>query len=139
MADLRGQLQAIHDDAGRLTPALVVEAARPDDHPLHPRFEWDDSIAGEQWRRQQAHELIQSVRIVYTKPGSEQQSSVRAFHAVRDEQGHAYRPTDEILADPLLTKMLMADMKREWTTLRARYEAFAEFRELVLADIKAAS
>lgn len=138
MSDLRGQLQAIYEEHGRLTPAVVVDAARPDDHPLHARFVWDDAVAGELYRREQAHELIQSVRITYTRQDNSQ-ASVRAFHAVRGDEGHVYQPTDEILADPLLTKMLLADMKREWQTLRARYETFAEFRELVLADMQAAS
>ena len=135
---LREQLQAIYEEHGKLTPTLVVDTARDADHPLHSRLEWDDALAGEAYRRQQAHDLIQSVRIVHDRADKEP-LSVRAFHAVRDEDGHAYRPTDEILDDPLLTKMLMADMKREWLTLRARYEHFAEFRQLVAADLEIAS
>lgn len=135
---LRDQLQAVYEQHSRLTPALVVDAARPKDHPLHSRFEWNNTIAGEAYRRQQAHDLIQSVRIVHDREDKEP-LSVRAFHAVRDDVGHAFRPTEDILDDPLLTKMLLADMKREWTTLRARYEHFVEFRQLVLTDLEVAS
>lgn len=138
MSGLRDHLQTIYDEFGKLTPALVVEAARPDNHPLHDRLEWDDGVAGEAYRRYQAHELIQSIRIVHERAGKEP-LSVRAFHAIRDDEGHTYRSTEDVLADPFLTKMLLADMKREWTSLRSRYEHFAEFRELVLGDFKAAS
>lgn len=136
MSGLRDQLQAIYQEQGRLTPAIVVDAARPKGSPLHSHFEWNDRIAGEAHRRQQAHDLIQSVRIIHNRDDKEP-LSVRAFHAVRDSEGHAYRPTDEIIDDPLLTKMLLADMQREWVTLHARYERFQEFRELVLADMQA--
>jgi hypothetical protein len=64
MSDLRDQLQNIADKyGGRITPAYVVDEARPPSHPLHHRFEWDDRIAGEAHRRRQAQELIQSVVI----------------------------------------------------------------------------
>lgn len=132
--NLREQLEAVYQQHSRLTPGLVVDTARPDDHPLHPRFEWNDALAGEAFRRQQAHELIQSVKIVHVRDDKEP-LTVRAFHAVRDEEGFAFRSTDDILSDPLLTQMVLSDMKREWQTLRQRYQHFTEFRELVLTDL----
>lgn len=50
---------------GRLTAKNVVDEARDEDSPLHPHFEWDDSIAGEAHRMAQARELIRSVRVSY--------------------------------------------------------------------------
>lgn len=131
---LREQLQTIYDENGRLTPAIVVDVARDPAHPLHSKFEWDDKIAGEKYRMEQARDLIRTVKIRHAR-ADEPDLSVRAFHAVRDGEGHAYRPTDEILADPLAAKILLADMEREWKQLKARYAHFVEFRELVLADM----
>ena len=42
------RIAAVNDDT--LTPELVVEDARPEESPLHAHFEWDDQIAGEQFR-----------------------------------------------------------------------------------------
>lgn len=56
-------LKAIEDANGRLTAEAVVKAAEPDDHPLHDKFEWDDSIAGPRYRLMQARRLIKSVAI----------------------------------------------------------------------------
>jgi hypothetical protein len=136
--NLRDQLQAIYDQHGSLTPGLVVDAARDEGSPLHARFEWDDSVAGEAWRRQQAHELIRSVRVVHSRP-DKPDLSVRAFHAVRSDDGFAYCPTDVVLADPVLTQVVLADMAREWKQLRERYDQFTEFRALVIADLAIAS
>lgn len=133
---LRDQLQAIYDESGKLTPAVVLERARRDGHPLHDRFEWDDTVAGEAFRRQQAHDLIQSVRVVY-RTATDEERSVRAFQAVRSEEGHVYHPAAVVAADPFLSKLVLADMEREWRTLKARYDQFAEFWQLVRKDAAA--
>lgn len=140
---LREQLQAIYEEHRRLTPALVVDVAREPGHPLHARLEWDDSVAGEAYRRQQAQELITSVQIVYRTSEGGKEHKVRAFHAVRSETdgtngGYAYHPADQVVRDPLLTRLLMQDMEREWRQLKARYDQFVEFWELVKADAEAA-
>ena len=134
---LRDHLEAVRAKHGTLTPALVVKEARPKSAPLHNHFEWDDAAAGERYRLIQAHELIQSVRVTYTdKKGAPQ--SIRAFHAVREQSGKvAYRPVEEITDDPVMTEMLRRDMEREWRQLKARYDRFQEFKELVLSDLSA--
>lgn len=133
---LREQLQAVYNEHGTLTPSLVVDTARPEDHPLHNRFEWDDAVAGEAWRREQAHQLIRSVRVV-VRPATEDapQLEVRAFHAVRSEAGHVYEPTEKIATNPFLTELLMRDMEREWKQLRDRYSHFQEFIAMVQRDL----
>jgi len=133
---LRDQLLAIHDEHGTLTPALVVDTARDESHPLHDRFEWDDKVAGESYRRDQAHRLIRSVRVVYREADDKEGArTVRAFHAVRNESGHVYEPVEHITENPLLTKLLMQDMEREWKQLKRRYGRFEEFLELVRHDL----
>lgn len=132
---LRDQLQAIYDKNERLTPALVVDAARPVGHPLHNSFEWNDKAAGEQYRLDQARRLIRSVRVVYREADEQEAArTVRAYHSVRDDQGTAYKPTDEIVESELLTKIILQDMQREWLQLKRRYGHFAEFIAMVRGD-----
>lgn len=138
-SDLTERLQTIYNDHGRLDPPLVVDLARDPNGPyldLHHRFEWDDRIAGEAHRREQAHKLITSARLVY-RPDEKPQESVRAFHAVPSEQGYAYHPAMKIAQDPFSTRLLMASMEREWRQLKKRYDQFAEFWELVNRDAAA--
>lgn len=132
---LRDQLQDIYEKHGKLTPPLVVDTARDPEHPLHDRFEWDDAIAGEKWRREQAHELIRSVKIVRKDDdGKAIGPEVRVYHAIRGNEGVVYEPVERITTDPFLSRLLMADMEREWKTLRTRYERFNEFWQMVQAD-----
>lgn len=133
---LRDQLQTIYDQLGELTPKIVVDEARPADHPLHGRFEWADDVAAERWRQQQAHELIRSVRIVYREPEAGQpERTVRAFHAVRSERGFTYEPAQKVADDPFKRRLVLADMEREWRALYRRYREFAEFTDMVRADL----
>lgn len=133
---LRDHLQALYDRHGQLTPALVVDEARDPAHPLHNRFEWDDSKAGEAWRRSQAQELIRSVKVVYREATeTERGKSVRAFHAIRRENGHVYEPVEKVVEDPFTKKLLLADMEREWKALHRRYQEFQEFAEMVRRDL----
>lgn len=137
---LRDILQSIYDRHGQLTAALVVEEARAEDHPLHGRFEWNDAAAGEQWREHQAAELIRSVKVVYREATeNEEARTVRAFHAVRGPSGHAYQPAEKVAEDPFTRQLVLNDMEREWKALMRRYERFAEFAEMVRADLKDAA
>jgi hypothetical protein len=134
VSDLRSQLEAIYLHRGKLTPEMVVDTARPKKHPLHARFEWDDKIAGEAHRRQQAHDLITSVKVVFAC--GEKAEKVRAFHAVRGtEEEYVYMPAEKIAADPMLREVLLRDMEREWKQMHSRYGHFQEFVELVTADL----
>lgn len=142
--NLRDALLEIRDEQGALTPQGVVDAARPKTHPLHNRFEWDNRVAGESYRRVQAQELIRTVRVSY-KPADEDtpERSVRAFHAIRTEAsnngGYAYDPVEEIIDDPLRRQMLLRDMEREWQALKRRYMEFTEFVDMVRRDVTEAA
>lgn len=134
---LREQLQSIYDRHGRLTPELVLDEARSEGHPLHTRFEWDDAVAAERYRREQAHELIQSVKISYAQADG-RRTEIRAFHAVRMPTGYSYEPAEQIVQDDMATRILLADMEREWQALKRRYQQFAEFAAMVRADLEVA-
>lgn len=134
--DLRGELLAVRAQHGELTPQLVVDVARDPAHPLHSRFEWNDAVAGEAWRRQQAHELIRKVKIVYREAtDTAPEKSVRAFVAIRSENRHVFDPVEEVAEDALRRKMALADMEREWRTLYRRWQEFDEFLGMVRRDV----
>lgn len=142
--DLREALQAIYDQHGQLTPSLVVQVARENSSEaaavIRCRLEWDDAVAGEAWRREQAHELIRSVRVVYRKATDKApEKSIRAFHAVRGDSGHVYEPVERVVDDPFTRRLVLADMEREWKQMKARWADFKEFAEMVREDMAQAA
>ena len=134
MSNLKDELMAIRAEHGQLTAALIVETAQDEDHPLHHRFEWDDSVAGRKYRLIQAKQLIRVVKETYIdRQGNP--DDVRFFHAIPREDAMVYEPLPEIIADDLATKILLSSMEREWRSLRKRYEKFTEFRSMVIRDL----
>ena len=130
---LRDHLNAIRDQAGALTPRVVVDAARDPENPLHNRFEWDDSIAGEKYRLGQARELIRlAVEFVEAPDGP---VKVRSFHSVNRADGHRYEPISEIATDPFMSKLVLQAAEREWKALFVKYKHLAEFLETVRKDL----
>jgi hypothetical protein len=134
---LRDQLQAVHDTRGKLTPEIVLDEARPLNSPLHDRFEWDDTRAAEAHRINQARNLITSCKWVYKeatdKAGPEY---VRAFHAIRgDDREYVYEPAHEVASDPMLAKLVLQDMERQWKALYRRFQTFDEFRRMIQNDL----
>ena len=48
---------------GVIQPRVLVDEARDPTHPLHNEFEWDDTLAAEAWREEQARHIIIAIRI----------------------------------------------------------------------------
>lgn len=137
MSTLRDQLQAIYDDAGTLTPALVVDAARDPKHPLHSRLEWDDSAAAEKYRLDQAAALIRSVRITYADNPTGPKD-LRAFTAIKGRDSHKadYVPTEVAMANPFTRQLVLRQMERDWRTFKRRYEHMTEFADLIARELE---
>ena len=51
-------LAALENDRGRLTPIMVVDAARDPKSELHGAFEWDDTKAAAEHRLNTARRLL---------------------------------------------------------------------------------
>ncbi len=169
-AELAGR--ALEEIAGRhgvLTPRLLVEESKPVDAPLHPEFEWDDAVAAERYREEQARYIIRSV--IVSVPERED-AFVRAFvSVVPPEAGDAeaeggavagaveeagrqrpvsvYVRTVDALADPRLRRQVVERALAELDVWRRRYaelaelarlfEAVQEARQMVLEEIQAAA
>lgn len=139
MSDLRGALMSIYQRDGQLTPEAVVDEARPPGSELHNRFEWNDSVAAECFRHEQARELIRSVRIRFDDKRTGERKYVRAFSSVRDAgktDRSGYAPTEEIARDEFAVKLLLSECKREIADLKRKYGHLEDFTALVRAEIE---
>ena len=56
-------LKMMEDNGGELTATDLVNAAAEPEHPLHHLFDWDNDSAADQWRLQQARNLISSIKV----------------------------------------------------------------------------
>lgn len=131
--DLRAVLEGVRERHGKLTPGALLEDATDQSHPLHNRFEWDDTEAAHKYRLSQAHEIIRSFTIRDVRSDGRRRD-VRQYLPVPQEGTHQpdYRPIEEVVGDPFLRKLTLQQMEREFLTLRRRYEDHREvFDEMV--------
>lgn len=104
-------------NGGVLKVEDVLAEARDEGSPLHKHFEWDDSEAAEQYRKQQARSLIQKCKITLIES---QPVEIRAFVSLPTdrENGGGYRLTSEVVGDGRLKAELMRDIEltiSRWT------------------------
>lgn len=108
MARSKGGLLQIDD---------VLTAAQDEDCVLHKHFEWDDSEAADQYRRQQARTLIQRCRITLVE---QEPVRVRAFVSLPSdrEAGGGYRLTAHVVNDATMKEEMLRDIRMtiaRWT------------------------
>lgn len=108
------------ENGGVLHPPVVVDAAKDPSSALHKFFTWDDTEAAEQYRLQQARQLIARVHVVIpaSRGGT---TNVRAYHALRSEQS-GYRHTRDIMAGPELRESLLSQFASDLERLTERYD-----------------
>lgn len=141
---VRQHLQEIYDDNGAITPQLVVETARHEQHPLHDHFIWDDTVAGELYRCNQAAQMIRRVTIRRTTPDGDEVVT-RAWVSRTEIEGQAggeppigqYLPLEVVISSPDLRPKYEQAMEREWKALYAKYKEYQTFIAMVTADIQA--
>lgn len=139
---------------GKLTPAAVVDSARPEESVLHEDFEWRDDVAAEKYRQGQARGMIGAVRVVW----QESKEPVRAYVNVRmadpellphyeesseepqgnsdellDKSGRCYMPLEEVLQQPDLCDQMMADARRDAQTYKQKYSTLASLANIMQA------
>jgi hypothetical protein len=90
------ELDRIHEKHGALKPTNVVEEARPEEAPLHPVFEWNDSIAAEEWRLHTARNLIRSVQVIT----SDNQKESVYVSVVTEHREREYQPLAVVAKSP---------------------------------------
>lgn len=137
MTSTRDILLRIRDDRGILTPAVVLEEARAEDHPLHSRFDWDDSTAAEKYRLHQAGELIRSVRIEYLQGEKKVEAPAFVSIARKAVPAREYVPIESVANSEEIRAMALRDAERQWRALFERFKHIEGFLAVVREDVAA--
>ena len=105
--------------------AKAGREARDPTNPLHKHFEWEDGVAAEAYRVQQARALIRIVLVADdTKPEA---PPTRAFFAINDEkEGYSYRPVAQVVSSVEMRLSLLKSARRDLRAFRERYRSIKE-------------
>lgn len=111
--------------ADKVTPQEVLDKARDEKTELHKCFEWNDSIAAEKYRLQQAGNILRMLVIDTDKKDVE---PVRAFHL--STQKNTYQSVRVILSDENEYQALLKRAKRELETFKRKYSTLSELESI---------
>lgn len=125
-ADVAGVMFEHLEQSVGLTPETLLDANRDESAPLHSEFEWDDTVAAEEYRLVQARYLI---RMLCVKPEVEQaeKKPVRAFFKVSSE---GYESLPVIVQDKDKHQALLDQAIKELTSFRRKYVMLKELEPI---------
>lgn len=132
-AEVAGEaLKRMADKHGRLTPRLVVDESRPKKAPLHDEFEWNDSVAAEMYRENQARYVMRTITVDIV--GREEKPPIRMFVNILPEPEtetdvepeRCYVQTVEALQRPDWRQQVLERALKELEAWRQRYEDLEE-------------
>ena len=112
---------------GKLKAAYVIEEAISPRHVLHKHFEWNNAVAADQYRLDQARALIRVVRqLVDDKP-----VPVRSFMSITDSKGRSYRKVTEVITDQRLQLLALEQADRDFASWAQRLADYQDICDLV--------
>lgn len=129
-----GELEAINQTEGDISAESVVQRARTPGTPLNAwdnvahYFEWDDSVAAEEHRREQARQLIRAVKVIVES--GDQSLSTRAFYAISAGGGSkAYKPVGFVAASPEAHREIKERFENEILRIDGAYRAYLAYAD----------
>lgn len=122
---LHAELMALRDDAGLIDARSAVKWARRNrTSQLYRELEWDNTVAGEEYRIHQVRQLI-AVEII---DGGGVRKLVSL--SIDRSQGGGYRPIEEVGASPNLRAILLRDALGELNRVKERFKRLSELAQV---------
>lgn len=115
-----------------LEPETIVAAAKDAKSILHPHFEWDDAVAAEAFRVDQARELVRSLTVDISRSNLETKN-VRAFVNVEAGEERGYVSTATAMSSEDLRKQVLRKAFAELESWRARHAELSELARIFAA------
>lgn len=110
------------------TPQQIVDFAKNPETELHKCFEWDDTKAAENWRKQQARYVCCSISIV-TDETEQKQTAYRIIQHNTDKQSYQNVVVTVRNRDQYSELLQMA--KRELNSFKERYRSIVELESVI--------
>jgi len=107
----------------------------PKKHPLHKRFEWNNTKAAHEYRLAQARQMIR-VLVEYI-PIDNESKEVRVFVSLksdRTQEGGGYRTTTQVMSAATTRKQLLQDALDEMRYFEQKYAYLTELAKLWAAS-----
>ena len=126
------ECEKIEKENGILTTGALVDSARDESSEIHGLFEWDDKIAGEQWRNNQARVILSCLRVTVQSEESDTPKKVRAFVNTNPERSKGvYMNIESAMNDFESRQGVLIRAKRELNAFLDKYQGIRELDDIV--------
>ena len=131
-----GEFERIREAHGELKPEYVVEESRPDGALLHSLFQWNDTVAAEQWRKEQAAKIIRNVHVVVNN--TDITCTVRAFVSVTPSKDvpRSYISLKDALSNKDAYEDLLQQAKKDMQSFIRKYSLLKELKSVKAEMLK---
>ena len=126
-ADAQKVAQEIVSIGDYATPSQIVEVGRNSDTELHKCFDWDDTVAAEKWRIEQARDIVRHL-VIKEDQVPKDRPQVRYFFKPQGEAG--YKPTEVIIKQKDSYEALLAQAYAELRAFKVKYHCLVELHEI---------
>ena len=115
-------------------PEQIVDKARDEQTELHKCFEWDDAVAAERYRVEQAKDVVRHIYLVRKEPehqdgGEAKVFKVRAFSHTPGISG--YSQTVQIVKQEDRYQLLLQQAYDELRAFKRKYECLTELKPIL--------
>lgn len=107
----------------------VVEKAKDKNSEMHSIFEWDDSVAGEEYRKIQAGKMVRNLVIVRNDE-TEEKTNVRYFVST-GKRDSTYTPTRLVVRNQDAYEQLLERAYAELRAFKEKYSTLSELEEIL--------
>jgi hypothetical protein len=123
------EVEQIAAEHGSCSPRVFVDRARPAESPLHPLLIWDNAKAAEEYRINQARQVISRLRIVVKDRPQPAPAFVHVAVMPGGRPG-GYVSTLRAMSDAEMREQALREALRQLDGLRRRHESLVELRPL---------
>jgi hypothetical protein len=121
-----------NDPDNKFTPEGLVNYGKNPKTELHKCFEWNDAVAGECWRINQAQGIIRNLAIVVKKDDSPktEPTAVRMFVST-GERDSTYKATLEVVQNVDEYKKLLQQAYADLQVFKKKYQTIKELANII--------
>lgn len=123
----KAEFDRIYDKYGVLTTKDIVDESRDKTAALHKCFEWNDEVAAEKYRQQQAGAMIRC--LVSTVVPDEDKEPITVRSIVHTES--KYEPISVAIRSDQKTAVLLSDALRDVEKFKAKYSQLSELKDVI--------
>lgn len=121
------EMERIESLYGSLTPQNILDASRPKNALFHTLFQWDDTIAAENYRLQQARTILNNIEVTVVSDGSPK--FIPVYEVIKQpSSSQVYKSINSMTIDDI--QFIKTRTLKELNILKDKLAVYKEFSKV---------